>query len=50
MLVTLGDNEGRASVTGVDDEATLRKIPSRFDGAIWTDRIDRIGPLMREEG
>lgn len=50
MLVTLGDNEGRASVTGVDDESTLRKIPGRFDGAIWTDRIDRIGPLVRAGG
>ena len=49
MLVTLGDNEGRASTTGVDSEETLRKLPHRFDGAIWTDRIDRIGPLVQKD-
>ena len=48
MLVTLGDNEGKASTTGVDTAETLAKLPSRFDGAIWTDRIDRIGPLVRK--
>ncbi|TKT76893.1 glycerophosphodiester phosphodiesterase family protein [Aquamicrobium sp. LC103] len=49
MLVALGDNPGRPSTTGVDDEATLRKLPRRFEGAIWTDRIDRIGPLVHSD-
>jgi len=49
MLVTIGDNEGRASATGVDTEQTLRRLPHRFDGALWTDRIDRIGPLVQKD-
>lgn len=45
-LVILGDNDGSRYSTGVDDAATLRRLPARFDGAIWTNRIDRIGPLV----
>jgi glycerophosphoryl diester phosphodiesterase len=50
MLVTIGDNHGERSTSGVDDEATLRRIPARFDGAIWTNRVDRIGPLINQPG
>jgi glycerophosphoryl diester phosphodiesterase len=32
---------------GIDDEATLRSLPERFSGGIWTNRIDRIAPLIR---
>ncbi|PYE89763.1 glycerophosphodiester phosphodiesterase family protein [Phyllobacterium leguminum] len=46
LLVTLGHNNGEKSTTGVDDEQTLRRIPARFNGAIWTNRVDRIGPLV----
>ncbi len=47
-LVMLGDNDGRRYTTGVDDRATLDRLPARFDGAIWTNRVDRIGPAVRE--
>lgn len=48
MVVTLGDFEGRAATTGVDDTAALARIPDAFDGGIWTNRIDRIGPAAAE--
>jgi glycerophosphoryl diester phosphodiesterase len=47
MLVMLGDNDGTRYTTGVDDVATLARLPARFDGAIWTNRVDRIGPAVR---
>jgi glycerophosphoryl diester phosphodiesterase len=47
MLVMLGDYDGSGFSSGVDDAATLRKLPPAFDGAIWTNRIDRIGPLVK---
>jgi glycerophosphoryl diester phosphodiesterase len=45
-LVALGDNEGTRYTTGVDDLETLSRLPEKFDGAIWTNRIDRIGPAV----
>lgn len=36
---------GDAGIAGIDDEAALRALPARFDGGIWTNRIDRIGPF-----
>ena len=44
-LVVLGNDDGSGFSTGVDDAAAFAQLPSRFDGAIWTNRIDRIGPL-----
>lgn len=32
---------------GIDSEADFRALPARFTGGIWTNRIDRIAPLMR---
>ena len=49
MLVMLGDTDGTRHSAGIDDEATLAKLPARFDGAIWTNRIDRIGPLVNTD-
>jgi glycerophosphoryl diester phosphodiesterase len=46
MLVVLGDNDGSRYTTGVDDLATLDRLPARFDGAIWTNRADLIGPAV----
>ena len=48
MLVVLGDMDGARFTTGVDDLDTLDRLPARFDGAIWTNRVDRIGPAVRE--
>ena len=46
-IVLLGDFDGTRYSTGVDDEEAFRRIPNAFDGAIWTNRIDRIGPLAK---
>lgn len=35
--------------SGVDDEETFRRLPADFNGGIWTNRIDRIAPLVRAE-
>lgn len=47
MLVMLGDNDGSRYTTGIDDLATLARLPAHFDGAIWTNRVDRIGPAVK---
>jgi len=46
LLVVLGDNDGTRYTTGVDDLATLARLPARFEGAIWTNRVDIIGPVL----
>lgn len=48
MIVVLGPNDGSGFSTGVDDLETLASLPDRFDGAIWTNRIDLIGPAVLE--
>ncbi len=37
---------GDIGTSGIDDEAAYRALPSRYDGGIWTNRIDSIGPLV----
>ena len=32
---------------GIDDAATLARLPAGYAGGIWTNRIDRIAPLIR---
>jgi glycerophosphoryl diester phosphodiesterase len=46
LLVLLGDYDGSGFSSGVDDLATLHRLPPRFAGAIWTNRIDVIGPAL----
>jgi glycerophosphoryl diester phosphodiesterase len=38
---------GSGLSSGLGDGAALAELPARFDGAIWTNRIDRIGPLRK---
>jgi hypothetical protein len=33
---------GSGLLSGVGDAAALAELPARFDGAIWTNRIDRM--------
>jgi len=33
---------------GIDSEAELRLIPDGFDGYVWTNRIEVIGPLLEK--
>lgn len=32
--------------TGIDTEQLLQRLPKDFSGGIWTNRIDRLGPLL----
>jgi len=32
---------------GIDSERDFARLPAGFAGSIWTNRIDRIGALMR---
>lgn len=34
--------------TGVDDLETLARVPRRFSGWIWTNRVELLGPAMAE--
>lgn len=42
-----GPLEGDGTSQGIDRESDLRVIPSNFAGGIWTNRVDRIAPLIR---
>jgi glycerophosphoryl diester phosphodiesterase len=37
---------GDPGTTGIDDAAAYRALPANYDGGIWTNRIDRIGPAL----
>ncbi len=34
---------------GFDTAADLKEIPTNYTGGIWTNRIDRIGPMVKDE-
>ena len=44
----VGDYQGEGFSQGFDDPERLKDLPSNYAGGIWTDRIDRIGPAVRE--
>jgi glycerophosphoryl diester phosphodiesterase len=45
-LVLLGTYDGSGFSSGVDQPAEVGDIPDRLDAAIWTNRIDLIGPTV----
>lgn len=48
-IILLGPySPGDPGTRGIDSEAELRLIPDGFDGYVWTNRIEVIGPLLRE--
>lgn len=47
-VVLLGAYDGSGFSSGIDDIEALPALPKRFDGAIWTNRIDRIGPAVKQ--
>lgn len=46
-IILLGPNNSESFSTGIDDEKTLARIPSRFSGYIWTNKIESIGPASK---
>ncbi len=45
-VVLLGSYDGSGFSSGIDTPAELERVPSRFDGLIWTNRVDRIAPAL----
>jgi glycerophosphoryl diester phosphodiesterase len=42
-VVLLGAYEGSGFSSGIDSREEFDQVPSRFNGAVWTNRIDLIG-------
>ncbi len=45
-VVLLGAYDGSGFSSGIDTLAELDTVPARFDGLIWTNRVDLIGPAL----
>lgn len=45
VIVVGGD--GSEFSSGLDTPADVKRLPAHFNGVIWTNRIDRIGPLYK---
>ncbi len=49
VVVLLGPYEsGDAGTSGIDTVAQLAEVPEGFSGYLWTNKIEKIGPLVRE--
>lgn len=48
MMIGSVSGLSEASFTRLDDPASLHALPSGFDGMIWTDRIEEVGPAARK--
>lgn len=44
-VILLGRYDGSGFSSGVDTDKEFAKIPERFGGAVWTNRIDRLGAM-----
>ena len=45
-VVLLGAYDDSGFSSGIDTVAELGDVPAHFDGFIWTNRVDRIGPAL----
>ncbi len=48
-VILTGPYKGGGFTTGIDAEAVLNSVPAHFDGYVWTNRVESIGPLIRPE-
>jgi glycerophosphoryl diester phosphodiesterase len=48
-VFVVGPYTGGDFSRGIDATAELQTIPQGFAGGIWTNRIDRIAPLIKSE-
>ena len=44
-VFVLGDYDGGSFSTGIDTQADLQRLPRKFNGGIWTNRIETVAPL-----
>jgi len=49
-VILIGPYGAGGFTSGIDDPEQVRLIPDDFDGYIWTNRIETIGPILRPEG
>jgi len=47
LVFALGPWDSDDFSRGIDDVEEFRTLPAGFSGGIWTNRIDRIAPLVR---
>jgi glycerophosphoryl diester phosphodiesterase len=45
-VLLVGPYSGGGFSSGIDDSETLARVPEGFDGYVWTNKIEVIGPLM----
>jgi glycerophosphoryl diester phosphodiesterase len=44
-VILLGPYDGSGFSSGVDSSEEFARVPERFGGAVWTNRIDRLGAM-----
>ena len=44
-VILAGDYDGSGFSSGIDDADSFGEVPQAFDGYVWTNRIELIGPL-----
>lgn len=49
VFVTGPYGPGEIGTSGIDTDEDIAQLPAGFSGAIWTNRIDRIGPRFRKQ-
>jgi glycerophosphoryl diester phosphodiesterase len=51
QIIVLGPySAGDIGTSGVDDTTSLAGVPPTFSGAIWTNRVENIGPMIGRKG
>lgn len=49
-VILLGPHKkSNSGSTGIDNKKTLAKVPHDFSGYVWTNRIEKIGPLLKAD-
>ncbi|WP_341365981.1 glycerophosphodiester phosphodiesterase family protein [Yoonia sp. BS5-3] len=48
-VILAGPYDGSGFSSGIDDADTFAKVPADFDGYLWTNRIEVIGPLLANQ-
>ncbi|WP_147127585.1 glycerophosphodiester phosphodiesterase family protein [Shimia ponticola] len=47
-VILWGPYDGSGFTSGINDAETFARVPDGFDGYVWTDVIEKIGPLAEE--
>lgn len=49
-VILAGPYDGTGFISSINDIEAFADIPDAFDGYIWTDRVELIGPLLAAGG